>query len=298
MRAMRDALAAMGKTVEPVFLSPLPEWYEFLFEEKVPILGNDIPAEQLCAGRFDDVDLVLIIDTNSYVQLPRLDEWLRASRKDVLVIDHHVSGDNLGCVQLIDTTAAAAGEIVLDLFRHAGWPITPPVAEALFVAIATDTGWFKFSNVDSRIFRSAGDLVDAGADPNDVYRKLYQNFSPSRMNLLTRMLNSLSLHFGGRVAVQHILRADFDASGSTGRDTENLIDECQRIGSVEVALLFVELSDGGFRCSLRSKSTVDVRRIAQKFGGGGHAMAAGVNLPGPLDHAQSLILTEVAGQIT
>ncbi|MBE0537797.1 MAG: bifunctional oligoribonuclease/PAP phosphatase NrnA [Phycisphaerae bacterium] len=297
VRAMVAALAALGKTAQPIFLSPLPEWYEFLFEQKVPILGNDITPDDLNAPRFADVDLVLIVDTNSYVQLPQFDEWLRAADKNVLVIDHHITGDNLGRVQLIDTSAAAAGEIVFDLYRHAGWPITPPVAEALFVALATDSGWFKFSNVDSRLLRNAADLVDAGADPNAVYRKLYQNFSPSRMDLLICVLNSMSLHFDGRVAAQHLLRSDFDATGATGRDTENLIDECQRIASVDVALLFVELADNGFRCSLRSKGKVDVRKIAQKFGGGGHTMASGVNLPGPLEHAQNLILTELAKQL-
>jgi len=268
VRAMCDLLESLGKKVRPMFLSPLPQWYEFLFAGKVPVLGNDITTGQLNGGLFDDCDLVIIIDTNSYVQLPQFDEWIRNTHKKVLVIDHHVTTDNLGDVELIDTTAAAAGEIVLDLFKYAGWPITGEIAEALFVALSTDSGWFKFSNADSRVFRNAAE-----------------------------MLQNLRLHFDGRVAVQHIMRSDFDDTGATGRDTENLIDECQRIGSVEVALLFVELSDGGFRCSLRSKGGVDVRRIAQKFGGGGHTMASGVNLPGPLEHAKELIISEVAAQL-
>lgn len=297
VRAMLDALKALGKKAEVMLLSPLPEWYEFLFEGRVAILGNDITQEQLLGGSFDEVDLVLIIDTNSYVQLPQFDEWLRISGKDVLVIDHHITGDDLGKVQLIDTTAAAAGEIVFDLFRYAGWTITAEAAEALFVALATDSGWFKFSNVDSRVFRIAADLVAAGAKPDAIYRRLYQSWSQSRMDLLVRMLTNLELHFDGRVAFQHLMRSDFDLSGATGRDTENMIDECQRISSVQVAALFVELAEGGFRCSLRSKGAVDVRQIAQKFGGGGHTMASGVNLPGPLKHAQSLILDEIAKQL-
>ena len=297
VRAMCDVLCALGKKAQPMFLSPLAEWYEFLFAEKVPILGNDITTEQLHAGRFDDCDLVIIIDTNSYVQLPQFDEWIRETHKKVLVIDHHITADNLGDVELLDTTAAAAGEIVLDLFKYAGWPITGKVAEALFVALATDSGWFKFSNADSRIFRNAAELIDAGAQPAVIYQKLYLNFSPHRMKLLVRMLETIDLHFDNRLAMQHIMRSDFDDTGATGRDTENLIDECQRIGSVEVAALFVELSDGGFRCSLRSKGGMDVRQIAQKFGGGGHKKASGVNLPGPLDCAKKLIIDEVAAQL-
>jgi phosphoesterase RecJ-like protein len=296
VRAMCEVLKRLGKRVQPIFLSPLAEWYEFLFEEKVPILGNDITLDEMKAGRYNAYDLVMIIDTNSYVQLPQFDEWLKGAGKKVLVIDHHVTGDNLGDVELIDSSAAAAGEIVLDFVRYAGWEMTEGMAEALFVALSTDSGWFKFSNADSRIFRSAAELIEAGAKPNEIYQKLYQNFSANRMRLLVRMLESLRLHFAGRVATQEIMRRDFDETGATGKDTENLIDECQRIGSVEVAALFVELGDGGFRCSLRSKGHVDVRAIAQKYGGGGHRMASGVNLKGPLEEAQRLILEAVGEQ--
>jgi len=297
VRAMHDALVSLGKKAHAMFLSPLPQWYEFLFEQKPPILGNDIVKEQLFAGHFDRCDLVIIIDTNSYIQLPQFDAWLKENHKPVLVIDHHVTSDGLGDVELIDTAAAAAGEIVFDLFKYAEWPITQPIAQALFVAISTDTGWFRFSNTDSRVYRTAADLIDAGAEPVAIHHRIYQNFSPARFKLMTTMLNTLELHFDNRFATQYILRKHFDQTGATGRDTENLIDECQRISSVDVAALFVELADGGFRCSLRSRSGIDVRQIAQKFGGGGHTMASGVNLPGPLQKAIQLITAEVAGEI-
>lgn len=295
--ALSESLRSLGKTVRPIFLSPLAEWYEFLFEDKVPVLGNDITIEELNGSEFEDCDLVIIVDTNSYVQLPQFDEWLKRNNRKVLVIDHHVTGDNLGDVEIIDTTAAAAGEIVYDLIKYAGWKVTCGAAEALFVALATDSGWFKFRNADSRIFRNAAELIDAGAEPAVIYRKLYQNFSPQRMQLLIRMLKSLELHFDNSLAIQHILRSDFDESGATGKDTENLIDECQRIGSVEVAALFVELGDGGFRCSLRSKGKVNVRAIAEKYGGGGHTMASGVNLDGPLENAKKIVSDAVFEQL-
>ncbi|MBN1816847.1 MAG: bifunctional oligoribonuclease/PAP phosphatase NrnA [Sedimentisphaerales bacterium] len=304
MRAMMDVLTGLGKTVQPLLLSPLAPWYEFLFDERLPVLTDDISLEQLHNGRLEACDLVLIIDTNSYVQLPEFDRWLRETHKKVLVVDHHVTGDNLGDVQLIDTAAAAAGEIVLDLIRHAGWPMTTSIAEALFVALSTDSGWFKFANADARLYRNAAELIEAGADPAAIYQKLYQNFSPARMQLMVRMLQSMELHGGGRVAIQHILRRDFDQTGATGRDTENLIDECQRIGSVEVAVLFVELGQdqsrghSGFRCSLRSKGHVDVRAIAQRYGGGGHTMASGVNMEGDLDRVKQIILDAISEQLS
>jgi nanoRNase/pAp phosphatase (c-di-AMP/oligoRNAs hydrolase) len=299
VRAIMEGLSAMGKQVQPLLLSPLSSWYESIFPHKIPILGNDIKKEEL-AAKYADIDLIIIVDTNSLVQLPGLEDWLkgfRASGKKILVIDHHVTSDNLGDVELIDDAASAAGEIVYDFFKAVGWAITPAVAEAIFIAVSTDTGWFKYGNADSRIFHTAADLIQIGVKPNEIFRRMYQSFTPSRLKLMTRMLEHLELHANGRVATQYILRKDFDETGSSGPDTENLIDECQRIQTVEVAVLFVELADGRFRCSLRSKGKVDVRKITQKFGGGGHTLASGVNLQGPFDSAKTSILQEILTQL-
>jgi phosphoesterase RecJ-like protein len=295
--AVSDALTTLGKQVNLLFLSEIPEWYQFLFAEKAPVLGRDVTLDQLKAGRFARPDLIIIVDTNSYSQLPRFEEYLEQNDKPVLVIDHHITADGLGDVELIDTLAAAAGLIVYDLFKFANWPVTEKIARALFVAVATDTGWFHFSNTDSRAFTCSAELIKAGANLPQIYHDLHQNFSLQRFNLMVAMLNSLELHFDGRYAAQHLTRADFERTGASHKDTENLIDECRRIGTVEVAALFVELKDGRIRCSLRSTGPVDVRQIAQNFGGGGHKMAAGAYLPGPLQNAKQLVLDLVREQI-
>lgn len=297
IRALMGALAGQGKQVRPLFMSPLAAWYKAIFGSEITVLGNDVTQEQLMGGFYDDVDLIIIVDTDSRVQLPGFSDWLAVCGKKILVIDHHITGDGLGTVSLVDTTAAAAGEIVFDLLKFAGWPITPDIAESIFIALSSDTGWFKFGNTDSRIFSTAAELIDAGARPNEIYALLYQSFSPSRIHLMTRMLEHLQLHADGRIATQYIMRADFDETGATGADTENLIDECQRIQSVQAAMLLVELADGGFRCSLRSKGAIDVRKIAQKYGGGGHTLAAGVNLEGPLEKALETVVEEAKKQL-
>ena len=296
VRALMEVVQQLGKKAQPLFMSPLAAWYEALFDEKPTILGNDVQPDQL-SQTYADVDLIILVDTDSRVQLPGFADWLDDCGKKILVIDHHISGDNLGVVQLVDTAAAAAGEIVFDLIKFADWPLTEHIAESIFIALSTDTGWFKFGNTDSRIFHTAAELIDAGARPNVIYRQLYQSFTPARLYLMTRMLDHLQLHADGRIATQYILRKDFDETGASGPDTENLIDECQRVESVEAAALFTELADGGFRCSLRSKGKVDVRCIAQKYGGGGHTLAAGVNLEGPLDAAIQSIVDEVTSQL-
>jgi phosphoesterase RecJ-like protein len=292
--AMSETLSTLGKKTQIIFLSPLPDWYAFLFDKPAPVLGRDLSKDQLSQNKFD---LIIIVDTNSRSQLPGFEEYLQQADVPVLVIDHHATSDSLGDVEIVDSTAAAASSVVLDLFRFAHWPITPKIAQALFVGVATDTGWFHFGNTTGRCLRDGADLIDAGAKPVDIYRLIYQTFTPQRFKLMTVMQNTLELNFDGRYASQFLTQQDFKFAGAKYEDTENLIDQCQRIGSVVVAALFVELKDGRIRCSLRSRGAVDVCKIARKFDGGGHTSAAGAYLPGPLDNAKKLILDAVESQL-
>jgi phosphoesterase RecJ-like protein len=296
MAAMDDVLTALGKKVKLLLLSPVSEWYEFLFPEKPPVLGAEVSLEQLIQGRFAEPDLIMIVDTNSYSQLPKFDKYLKQADRPILVIDHHVTADGLGDVELVEQDAAATALVVLDFIKYANWPVTEKIAEALFVAAATDTGWFQFNNTDTAVFRSCAELTDAGANPADIYYNLYQNFSYPRFKLMTAMFNTLELHLDGRFAMQHILMSDFKKAGAAHKDTENLIDECRRIRTVEASALLVELEDGRLRCSLRSRGAVDVGKIAEGFGGGGHKMAAGAIVDGPLEKVKERILAEITQQ--
>jgi phosphoesterase RecJ-like protein len=295
--AMCEALGALGKNVTPLLLSQVPQWYEFLFTEKPAMLDEDIKLDELTAGRLGQFDLILIVDTNSRSQLQKFSDYLKQNNAPVLVLDHHETSDNLGDVELIDRDSAATGMIVLDLLKYAGWPVTGKIAESLFVAVATDTGWFRFSNTNSRAYRISAELIDAGVKPTQIYDHLYLNFSYPRFRLMAGMLDKLELLLDGRFAVMQITRQDFKLTGAAYSDTENLINESHRIESVKVSALFIELKDGRIRCSMRSKGPFDVSKIAAKFGGGGHSMAAGTFLPGPMENAKKLIMTEVSKHI-
>ncbi|MBN1803930.1 MAG: bifunctional oligoribonuclease/PAP phosphatase NrnA [Sedimentisphaerales bacterium] len=295
--ALSNVLESMGKKSGTLMLSKMPDWYDFLFAEMPPVLGEDISLEQLTDGSFGKFDLIIIVDTNSLSQLPKFEKYLKQLNKPVLIIDHHATADGLGTVELVDSNAAAAGLIVYDLLKNAGWRITEKIAEALFVAVATDTGWFQFGNTDSKVHRVCSELIDAGAKPIEIYHNLYQNFSYARFKLTVAMLNTLRLHLDGRLAIQHISQKDFEQTGATQKDTENLINECRRISTVETSALLVELKDGRIRCSLRSTGGIDVSEIAAKFGGGGHKMAAGTFLSGPMEQAKEIIIREVTEKI-
>jgi phosphoesterase RecJ-like protein len=295
--ALNEELLSLGKKVQVLLLSSLPQWYGFLFRTKPLVLGQDLTAEQLSAGALGKFDLLIIVDTNSYSQLPKIDAYLKQKPAPILIIDHHATSDRLGDVELVDATAAAASLVVLGLFKFAKWPITPKIAEALFTGIATDTGWFHFNNTDAAVLRASAELVDAGANPPQIHRNIYSSFTIQRFRLMTAMQNTLETHFNNRFATQQLTQQDFKNSGAKYEDTENLIDECRRIASVEAAALFVELQDGRIRCSLRSDSRLDVCKIAAQFGGGGHTAAAGAYIPGPLDNAKKLILNAVENRL-
>ncbi len=295
--ALSNVLQSMDKKTRALMLSSMPQWYDFLFSEKVPVLDEDIDINQLNDGSFGDFDLIIIVDTNSLSQLPTFDQYLKQVDIPVLIFDHHATADGLGNVELVDTSAAATGLIVYDLLKYADWQITETIAEALFVTVATDTGWFQFSNTDSRVHRVCSELIEAGAKPIEIYHNLYQNFSYARFKLTVAMLSTVQLHLDGCFAIQHISLQDFEDTGATHKDTENLINECRRISTVETAALLVELDDGRIRCSLRSTGGIDVSEIAAKFGGGGHKMAAGTFLPGPLEEAKKTVLNEVTEKI-
>jgi len=321
--AISEMLTTLGKNPKILLLSELPAWYEFLFEQKPP-LGDTLRWEIFSKKTKIDSDLIVIVDTSSYNQLPELVPLLSSlvPRPSSLVIDHHVTSDNLGDVRLIDNSASATALIVFDLFKYAGWPITKKIAEALFVAVSTDTGWFQFDNTDSRTLKVCAELIDAGVNPSKMYRQLYQNTSPQQFRLMVAMLNTLELHLEGRFAMQHLSQEDFKKAGAKYSDTENLIDECRRIKGVQAAALFVEQADGQVKVSLRSFATnsiksvksvesvanlpplgdtlrcIDVCKVAAKFGGGGHKSAAGAHLPGPLENAKKLVANAMAEQFS
>jgi phosphoesterase RecJ-like protein len=291
--ALNHLFHSLRKKSQILLLTQPPQWYSFLFDKPPAYFDKKFTQKKL-----NQFDLVVLADVNSKTQLPGFADLLKQNSVPILVIDHHITSDGLGDVSLLDTSAAAAGLIVFDLIKFAGWPLNQKTAQALFLAVASDTGWFHFKNTDSRVHRACADLIDAKVNPAQIYRRLYQSFSLPRFKLMTIMLDTLQLHFNGRFATQYLLRKGFKRTGAADSDTENLIDECQRIRTVQVAALFIELKDRRIRCSLRSSSAVDVRKIAQKFGGGGHKQAAGTFLPGPLNSAINLIKSQVRKQIS
>lgn len=287
------ALRKVGVPSEVLLLSHLPRKYSFIFTD------NQIPFTDVEAGwperfSFDKYDALLVVDTGTWSQLPGLRERIENWNVPRLVVDHHLTQQDWATMKLVDTKAAAAGEIIADLLDAWKIPFDRAIAEALFLAIASDTGWFQFSNTRPQTLRLAARLMEAGVDTDRMYQALYQNERAERVALHTRGQQSLELLEGGRLAVITLRKRDFDETNAGVLDTENLINVPLQIRTVDVSMLVVEPKDnagpGGspVRVSLRSKGAVDVARFAETLGGGGHARASGLKLDGmPLEQARA-----------
>jgi phosphoesterase RecJ-like protein len=292
------AMRKVGIEAEALLLSHLPRKYAYVFEEN-GIVHHDAERgwpESLVLDRFN---ALLVMDTGTWSQLPGLRERISNWPVPKLVVDHHLTQENWADVKLVVKEAAAAGEIAAELFDAWGIELDQPIASALFLAIASDTGWFQYSNTRPYTLRLAARLIEHGVNTDQMYQHLYQNERAERVRLQTRAQDSLELLQDGRLAVMRVGKQDFADSNAHVGDTENLINIPLQIRTVEVSLLFVEAPESGpIRVSLRSKGQVDVARFAEQFGGGGHARAAGLKVDGGLMEVHDRVVAAMAKQLS
>jgi phosphoesterase RecJ-like protein len=285
MIALARAAEAVGKTVELFLPDGVPERYAFLLSDRQALGPEQLPRAADAAER------IVVLDTAAESQLEQAWSCLTARAEKVVVIDHHLGGKPLGPVGWIDTSACAVGLMVLELLEQMRWPIDQQAAEALAVAIASDTGWMRFENTDARCLQAMARLLDRGVRPDQLYARLFQTDRPERLALQARALDSLELHAGGAIGSMQLQAEDFRATGARPDETENLVNELLRIAQVEVAVMLIENQDNT-RVNLRSRGQVDVAAIARKFGGGGHARAAGLRSDTPIPELKSRLLAE------
>lgn len=282
--ALAEVLRRRGKEVEIVIASTLPARYQFLNT------GSQIKRFASGTSSWRQAEVIIVLDTGTWNQLGDFGPALRESSAAKMVIDHHQTQDDLGAVRFLDATAEATGRLVYEAIRALGEPLTPWVAEGLYVALAMDTGWFRHSNTRPATFALAGELVAAGARPDALYELLFEQNSLPRLKLMGLVLDRLQTTANGTVAYTELRLADYEASGATPQDSEDLINLPRSLSGVEVALFFMEQPRGGVKVSFRSRSRVDVAKLAERFGGGGHRLASGATLEGSLEQARQRVL--------
>lgn len=282
-------LRQRGKSVLIMNSTDTPEVLRFLDpDDEIRVYGE--PGSK---NLLEAVDAAIIVDVNNWEHLGYIGRSLQPRLLPRACIDHHQESITrfADCI-VTDTTAAATGILILELIRACNATITQPIADALYAAIITDTGTFRFSNTDTRALRAAADLCDAGCNPFEMHRKVFGSKTWGAGRMLGPVLSTLESTAGGRLAWISATLEMVNNAGATHDDMDGFVDLVRSIKGVELVIFFKEMSEGDIKVSLRSNGNVDAHAIAKHFGGGGHLMASGMRVPGPLQHAIDMVTRE------
>jgi bifunctional oligoribonuclease and PAP phosphatase NrnA len=268
--ALALALLSQGKQVACWNEDPVPQKYAFLDPDR--LIQKPHPGLRF--------DCVIALDAASFERLGKVGPCI-ARRKLLINIDHHRSNTCYGDINWVSAREPSTGELVFRLLKAARWPITKPIADALFTAVSTDTGSFQYHTTQPGTYHVAGELVHRGANLARICHEVYQSYPLSRARLLKHVYSHFRLTHQDQIAYLWLKKADFARTGAESADSEGLIDHIRAIEPVVVACVFEEMAPDLTRVSLRSKSEkVNVNNILAQFGGGGHAAAAGARIPG------------------
>ena len=303
------ALTHAGIQSEVWLIGPFPTWTDAV-AGKTPVKKLSNEATQIPASG-NEADGIVVCDTGSWNQLEGLRTWLTGKADKTVILDHHLHGNTeVAHQRLIVTTAAAASHVVADVAAELldlpdGAPLPLDVATPLYLGLATDTGWLRFSNVTPDTLRLAARLLDSGVDHPALYEMVEQQQRPTRPALLGRALTSLTMHHGKRLAIMTLRDRDLRELGAVGEDTGGFSEPVLAVAGVQVVATLTEMppptnapAGSGLlvKVSMRSKpgpNAVDVAAIANRLGGGGHARAAGIKLFTTVEEAQRTIIDAV-----
>jgi len=280
--ALAAWLRALGTEAYIVNPTPVPQSFRFLVpDESWVVDSTSAEAQELCDG----ADVAVVLDTGEVARIGRVRPLIEGL--PTVVIDHHPLGDRpIEGVSFRDSSASATGELVFDLIHRAGGPWSTIADLAMYVAILTDTGSFRFSNTTSASLRIAAELVGHGVSPDKTYRRIYGAVPRRRFQLLESSLAFLEVDEEAGVAWMTVPADQFEALGAIADDLEGLVDYPRSVEGVEVGLLFRQIPRKGVKVSFRSNGAVNVNVLARQFGGGGHVRAAGALIEGRMDQVR------------
>ena len=284
--AMAHLLGDLGAQVSITNPTPTPPRFSFLFAD-LP----EVDRSQQAVKELRRADLIIVLDIADLSRLGALGDTVRERGVPVACIDHHMSPGTLPPgPRVVDAPAAATGELIFRLAQDLGWRITPAAAHALYVALVTDTGGFRFSNTRPRTLRVAADLLELGVDPEQVYLDVYAGAPEGRPRLLAEVLQTLVVEHDIGLAWVTVPPGALQRYGVDSDDLDGVVEHARSIRGVRLALLFREMSGHRVKVSLRSVGAVNVATLARQFGGGGHAKASGVAITGTLADVQATVL--------
>jgi len=276
--ALSRLLGQMGIRSKIVNPTPWPEMYKFL-------LGDDVKdSSDAGAKGLKDADVLVVLDISDVKRLGVLAEAVRRLKIPKLVIDHHLPSDEPPSTMMVtDTTACATGELIFDFATVLDLKITPDIARALYIALLTDTGGFRFSNTSARCLSIAGQLIASGVEPEEMYGRLYASMPVGRLHLLRDALATLEVDPEYGISWISVAAGAAEQYGLRSEDLEGIAEHPRSIGGTRLAVFFRDLGHDKVKVSFRSTGDVDVNKFAKQFAGGGHARAAGALIEGDLE---------------
>ncbi|MBI4548547.1 MAG: bifunctional oligoribonuclease/PAP phosphatase NrnA [Ignavibacteriae bacterium] len=272
--ALARFLRKLGKITTILNHSDTPEHYRWMDCENEII--HFVPERD--RDKIFQSDVIIILDANQPDRLRSLEPFVRQSKARKIVIDHHLDPNPFGDYYVIDDDATSTGEIVYGILKHIKAEfIDRDIAVALYAAIMTDTGSFRFPRTDPEIHRIAAHLIECGADPTEIYAKIYESWSPNRMRLLGEILDSMKTAYDGKLAYVVCTQKMFKETGTTEIETDHFTVYPMSVKGVVIGILFNELPNG-VKISFRSKGNIPINELAKEFKGNGHLNAAGARL--------------------
>jgi phosphoesterase RecJ-like protein len=266
-------LKDLGKEAVIYNQDPTPEHYRFL------PAAEDIVHDLAHLERYD---VAFILDCSELDRVGKIAEKV-ATIKTLINIDHHVSNGGFCKLRLLDPKASSTGELLYRLMRRMHVKMTKDICTNLYAAILTDTGGFRYSSTHQETLRAAGDLVEGGAEPQWISENIYENDPPAKIQLLSRVLETLTLDMENRTASLTVMWKHLQDTGATMEQTDGFVDIPRTVRGIDIAMLYTQMGEKQFKLSLRSKGKVNVEKIARKFGGGGHVNAAACRIDGDIE---------------
>ncbi len=275
--ALAEFVRSFGAETVSVLADEIPFNLKFL-----PNADSVLVFDDKILGKINRSDLLIVVDCNEPLRLGSAKKILDAFPGKIVVIDHHAKKSDYADAEIIDETASSAGEIVWRLLKFADYSdFSSDVAVNLYAAIMTDTGNFCFERTSALTHVAAADLVRAGALPNDIYDEIFNRYGSERLKLTGRALASLELRAGGKISSMILTKKDFEETGACVDDADNFSQMTMSIDGVEAGFFLAELpGTDSIKASFRSKGNLEIRKVAELFGGGGHFRAAGARIEG------------------
>lgn len=283
------SLRALGKEVIAMLEDGVPDNLAFIPGSDTIVQPGEAPL---------NVDLAIALDTATHERVGERTKAMLDAAPLLVDIDHHPANPGYGALNFIDAASPATGQIIYNLLSEHGFPMDDAVRQNLFVAMSTDTGSFQYSNTNARTHRIVAEMIEAGLDTGRLARLVYQSYPRRRLELMRGMLNEMQFRDNGRIVSWQLKQPLMDEVGMQPGDTEGLIDTLRMIDSVVSCVIFEDIPGGKVRASARSKNEqVDVSAVCAQFGGGGHRMAAGARLRGPIEQAAENFLKALEDEV-